>query len=99
MMRRLGDIRLIPIVLVAIMALFALKAFGLIFEGGYTLAESTPRNASDPEVTGAVGAPRRSESSKALPPRAQSAQQSQQQSQQQSWAQQMFNFPDITGAV
>src|SRR5262249_11858428 len=103
----------IPIVLVAIIALFALKAFGLIFEGGYTLAELTPQNASDPEATGAVAAPKgsegkrsegkraegkRTEAPKTLPPEAQPSQQSQQQSQQ-SGAQQMSNFPDITGAV
>src|SRR5882672_10393100 len=112
MMRRLGDIRLIPIVLVAIIALFALKAFGLIFEGGYTLAELSPRNAPEPEVTGAIGQPKRSDAPstaapKATPPRVQpqsqqpSQQQSQQPSQQpsQSWGQQMFGFPDITGAV
>jgi flagellar motility protein MotE (MotC chaperone) len=96
MMRKLGDIRLIPIVLVAIIALFALKTFGLIFDGGYTLAELAQRNATEPEVTGAIGQPRQNDaSSKAAPPRPQ--QQSQQQST--SWAQQMFGFPDITGAV
>jgi flagellar motility protein MotE (MotC chaperone) len=96
MMRKLGDIRLIPIVLVAIIALFALKTFGLIFDGGYTLAELAQRNATEPEVTGAIGQPRQNDaSSKAAPPRPQP--QSQQQST--SWAQQMFGFPDITGAV
>jgi flagellar motility protein MotE (MotC chaperone) len=96
MMRKLGDIRLIPIVLVAIIALFALKTFGLIFDGGYTLTELAQRNAAEPEVTGAIGQPGRNDAaSKAVPPRPQ--QQSQQQST--SWAQQMFGFPDITGAV
>src|SRR5436190_1303125 len=42
MMRRLGDIRLIPIVLVAIIALFALKAFGLIFGGGRAGTQGQP---------------------------------------------------------
>ncbi len=77
MIRRLRDIRLIPIVLVAITALFVLKAFGLLFEGGYTLG----RNAGDVEVTGSVPARPR-----AVPPT-------------RSWAQQMFNFPDVTGSV
>ena len=95
-MRRLGDIRLIPIVLVAIIVLFALKAFGLIFDGGYTLAELAQRNAAEPEVTGAIGQPRRTDApSKDAPPRPQ--QQTRQQST--SWAGQMFGFPDITGAV
>src|SRR5438093_6219553 len=96
MIRRLRDIRLIPIVLIAITALFALKAFGLIFDGGYTLTQSSLRQAGDPEVTGAVGAPKRVEAPKAVPPR---TQQGTNQGAKQSWAQQMFNFPDITGAV
>ena len=98
MMRRLGDIRLIPIVLVAIIALFALKAFGLIFEGGYTLAESSPRNAPEPEVTGAIGQPKRNDAPSTVTPKAPRAQQQTQQPSQ-SWAQQVFGFPDITGAV
>ena len=108
MIQRLRDVRLIPIVLVAITALFALKAFGLIFEGGYTLTELSLHSAAEPEVTGAVGLPKRNDAPstatpKAAPPRPQQQpkQQSQQQSQQpsQSWAQQMFGFPDVTGAV
>src|SRR5262245_31319001 len=97
MIRRLGDIRLIPIVLVAIIALFALKAFGLIFEGGYTLAELSPRNVDESEVTGAIGQPRRNDAPSTAVPKAAAKQQSQQPPQ--SWAQQMFGFPDITGAV
>jgi flagellar motility protein MotE (MotC chaperone) len=93
-MRKLGDIRLIPIVLVAIIALFALKTFGLIFDGGYTLTELAQRNATEPEVTGAIGQPSRNDApSKAAPP-----QQARQKSN--SWAQDMFGFPtEITGAV
>src|SRR5262245_47979267 len=101
MIHRLRDIRLIPIVLIAIIALFALKAFGLIFDGGYTLTESTLRqvgnHVADPEVTGTVAAQRSAEAPKAQPQ--QRPQQRTQQRTQQSWAQQMFNFPDITGAV
>src|SRR5215470_2708408 len=97
MIRRLRDIRLIPIVLIAITALFALKAFGLIFDGGYTLTQSALRQ-GDPEVTGAVGTPKRAEVRaevpKTVPPRTQTP-----QGAKQSWAQQMFNYPDITGAT
>src|SRR5262245_17906948 len=99
MIHRLRDIRLIPIVLIAIIALFALKAFGLIFDGGYTLTESALRHAGDPEVTGTVGAQRSAEASKASPQPKQRPQQQTQQRTQQSWAQQMFNYPDITGAA
>ena len=39
MNRVLRDIRLIPIVLFATISLLALKVSGLVFDGGYTLAE------------------------------------------------------------
>ena len=47
MMRILRDVRLIPIVLVATISLFALKVSGLVFDGGYTLAERIDRNLKD----------------------------------------------------
>src|SRR5262249_13547599 len=80
-------------VLVAIIALFALKAFGLIFDGGYTLTELAQRSAAEPEVTGAIGQPGRNDAPSRAAPPPQSPQQS------SSWAKQMFGFPDITGAV
>ncbi len=39
MIRFARDFRLIPIVLLATVCLFALKVSGLVFDGGYTLAE------------------------------------------------------------
>jgi flagellar motility protein MotE (MotC chaperone) len=85
MTRLLRDFRLIPVVLVAISALFVLKSTGLIFNGGYTLA-----NSGDGDITGTVQQPPKAplsttETPAPLPPR--------------SWAQQMFNFPEVTGAV
>ena len=88
MNRLIRDFRLIPVVLVAISALFVLKSTGLIFNGGYTLA-----NSNDGDITGTVqqrpqAAPAplsATETPAPLPPR--------------SWAQQMFNFPDVTGSV
>jgi len=87
MNRLLRDFRLIPVVLVAISALFVLKSTGLIFNGGYTLA-----NSDDGDVTGSVQQPQAAptplstaETPAPLPPR--------------SWAQQVFNFPDVTGSV
>lgn len=90
MSRLLRDVRLVPIVLVAIICLFALKTVGLVFDGGYTLNELAARNGDDLDVTGAVGGQKRPapvavEAPKAPPPK--------------SWAQQMFNYPDITGSV
>ncbi len=85
MNRLIRDFRLIPVVLVAISALFVLKSTGLIFNGGYTL------NSNDGDITGTVqqrpqAAPAplsATETPAPLPPR--------------SWAQQMFNFPEVTG--
>ena len=96
MIRRLRDFRLIPVVLGATICLFALKTFGLIFDGGYTLNELA-RSAGD-DVTGAVGSPsgaaKRSE-----PARAPGSRPDPKDISNKSWAQQMFNYPDTTGSV
>src|SRR5262245_54921341 len=86
MTRLIRDFRIIPVVLVAISALFILKSTGLLFNGGYTLA-----GADDGLATSTVpprppaAAPPAKETPVPLPKR--------------SWAQQMFNFPDATGSV
>ncbi len=100
MIRFARDIRLIPIVLIATISLLALKVSGLVFDGGYTLAERLENrnkaglaidpNESVPEypkivVAGDPAMPRGA----ALPG---------------SWAQQMFNYNDpnardVTGSV
>lgn len=85
MTRLLRDIRVIPIVLIAISALFLLKATGLILNGSYTLS-------AEDDVTGTVA--QRPGGVAAVPDIAAPA-----APRQRSWAQQMFNFPDITGAV
>jgi flagellar motility protein MotE (MotC chaperone) len=52
MIRFARDFRLIPIVLLATICLFALKVSGLVFDGGYTLAERLQRaNKSGMQVT------------------------------------------------
>ena len=93
MIRFKRDVRLIPLVLVATVSLFALKVSGLVFDGGYTLGERlggadksdltpTTRDAI-PEVTPIIfsGSP-------SLP------------AQPQSWAREMFNYGgDVTGSV
>jgi flagellar motility protein MotE (MotC chaperone) len=56
MMRFLRDVRLIPIVLVATISLFALKVSGLVFDGGYTLAEHIDRNLAGRKVATADAA-------------------------------------------
>jgi flagellar motility protein MotE (MotC chaperone) len=91
-MRWTRDFRLIPLVLLATVCLFALKVSGLVFDGGYTLGqrlagenrtELTPTTRdSIPDVTPIIRA------GDAPPP------------QQQSWAKEMFNYGgDVTGSV
>jgi flagellar motility protein MotE (MotC chaperone) len=103
MIRFARDFRLIPIVLLATVSLFALKVSGLVFDGGYTLAErldkrtkpgltiAAPESVPDyPKITFADGS--RDQRDPAAP------------ASRQSWAQQMFNFNDsgkgdVTGSV
>jgi flagellar motility protein MotE (MotC chaperone) len=97
MIRTLRDFRLIPIVLFATISLFALKSIGLIIDGHYTLDESRP---ADDDITGSVpGAPGGTAREAAAGKSAGKSSQSGGQSGTQSWAQQMFNYPDVTGAV
>jgi flagellar motility protein MotE (MotC chaperone) len=84
------DLRLIPLVLLATVCLFALKVSGLVFDGGYTLGERlagsnrsdlTPTTADTiPAVTPIIR-----NDQEPLPP--------------QPWAREMFNFGDVTGSV
>ncbi len=100
MTRLLSDFRLVPIVLLATIALFALKVSGLVFDGGYTLAErmeinrnpgltiAAPESVPDyPKIVVADGATLPG----IEPPK-------------KSWAQEMFNFNapgdrEVTGSV
>jgi len=90
MIRFLRDIRLIPIVLLATVSLFALKTAGLILDGRYTLGDLVGRG-GDADITGTIAEPPRAE----RPPQTEAAR----TPAKQSWAQQMFGYPDITGAV
>ena len=98
MIRFARDFRLIPVVLLATICLFALKVSGLVLDGGYTLAErlqgldkhalqvSTGEKVPDyPKIVVAEG-----QSQPGSAPK-------------QAWAQQMLNFGgdngDITGSV
>jgi flagellar motility protein MotE (MotC chaperone) len=93
------DFRLIPLVLFATAALFALKVSGLLFDGGYTLGERLEKRAkpgltvvapesvpSHPKIVVATG-----EADRPAP------------AGRQPWAQEMFNFnasgSDVTGSV
>jgi flagellar motility protein MotE (MotC chaperone) len=94
------DIRLIPIVLLATVSLFALKVSGLVFDGGYTLAERMQgRDKGDLKVTTPDSVPDFPKivvtDQRVVPDAAPG---------KQSWAQQMFNYNDgskndVTGSV
>lgn len=96
MTRGLRDIRLIPIVLLATICLFALKVSGLVFDGGYTLAERLQgRDKTDLTVTSADTIPE-------TPKIVHTGQQSAQAAAPKPWAQEMFGFNgdrDVTGSV
>jgi flagellar motility protein MotE (MotC chaperone) len=97
MTRFLRDFRLMPIVLIAIGCLFALKTIGLLSDGGYTLGQRLGGSSGALVVTTTVpGAPVTQMRSPAVPLEVASA-----QGQKPSWMQEMFNYPggDITGAI
>jgi len=89
--RLLREVRLVPIVLIATIALFALKALGLALDGGYLFDNvAAVGDAGDnTEVTGTITPPK-----PAAPPAREVP-----AAPKPSWAQQMFNFPDATGSV
>jgi flagellar motility protein MotE (MotC chaperone) len=103
LIRSLRDLRLVPVVLIATIALFALKALGLVLDGGYlfdnpsnlrdnteitgTIAAPGPAGLKPPGRNPAVSNPVVSKTAASKPP------------PKQSWAQEMFNFPDATGSV
>ncbi len=100
MIRFARDFRLIPIVLLATISLFALKVSGLVFDGGYTLAERLQgRNKTGMQITTAESVPDYPKivvADKQVIPDAPVS--------RQSWAQEMFNYNDpnnrdVTGSV
>jgi flagellar motility protein MotE (MotC chaperone) len=98
MRRLLRDVRLIPIVLVATISLFALKVSGLVFDGGYTLAERMDHNKNDLKIVPADSVP---DFPKIVLADGGNAPQA--PGPKQPWAKEMFNFggssSDITGSV
>ena len=100
MIRWARDFRLIPIVLLATVSLFALKVSGLVFDGGYTLAERMQgRDKKDLAITTAESIPDYPKiivaDQKVMPDR---------QAPKLPWAQEMFNYRDsgkgdVTGSV
>ncbi len=99
MSRRRRDFRLIPVVLLATTSLFALKVSGLVFDGGYTLAERLQGlDKSGMQITTRESVPDYPKivvaGEQAAPPVSVAP------PSKQSWAQQNLNFGgDITGSV
>jgi flagellar motility protein MotE (MotC chaperone) len=94
MMRSLRDVRLVPVVLVAAGALFILKLAGLVFDGGYTLgaghlskSDRAAREAAEIAASRLLRPP--PQVNAAIPDKTPA----------KSWAQQMLNYPDVTGSV
>ncbi|MGE0564149.1 MAG: MotE family protein [Pseudolabrys sp.] len=98
MMNWLRDVRLIPVVLVATVSLFALKFSGLVFDGGYTLGDRLAnRDKQDLKIIDPSNVPETPSIvvAGATPDGMTGA-------RKRSWAQDMFNYPgggDITGSV
>jgi len=100
MIRFARDFRLIPVVLLATICLFALKVSGLVFDGGYTLAERLQGlDKNSLRVTTRESVP---DYPKIVIADAQAPQPTT-AAPKQPWAREMFNFGgdsgDITGSV
>lgn len=100
MTRRVRDLRLIPIVLFATVSLLALKVSGLVFDGGYTLAERLQEKfKGDLKVTTSAGVPDQPKiifTEKYSKPGTSGS--------KQPWVQEIFRFnegnaTDVTGSV
>lgn len=98
MIRFAREFRLVPIVLLATISLFALKVSGLVFDGGYTLAERLEnRNKPEMKIEAAESVPEYPKivvASDPINPAVPAV--------KQSWAQEMFNYNsdrDVTGSV
>jgi flagellar motility protein MotE (MotC chaperone) len=95
MMRWVRDFRLIPVVLIAIVCLFALKTLGLLLDGRYSLGGllgGTPQRGAPPNNAALLrsGKPLTSRAGDLAAPEL---------NRKRSWAQEAFNYPDITGSA
>jgi flagellar motility protein MotE (MotC chaperone) len=114
MSRALRDFRLLPLVLLATVALLVLKSFGLLFDGGYLLGSSAGQgNAKSArtlspdggDIVGSIPALATQvertvvEEPLVTAPVVSGGRLNATPARHQSWAQEMFNFPDITGSV
>jgi flagellar motility protein MotE (MotC chaperone) len=90
------SIRLIPVVLLATVCLFALKVSGLVFDGGYTLGERLEKRGKPGDLQQTSG------DIPDFPKITYENPQQQAAPARKSWAQEMFNYGesrDVTGSV
>ncbi|HZD88929.1 MAG TPA: hypothetical protein VE224_02415 [Pseudolabrys sp.] len=109
MTRFARSVRLLPVVIIAAVCLFALKVSGLLFDGGYTLGERlADRGKPQLTVTSAGSVPTYPKivmADGSIRAATGSGPQAGPRHSQASWADQMFNYnynkanPDITGSV
>jgi flagellar motility protein MotE (MotC chaperone) len=95
MSRWLREVRIIPVVLIAVGCLFALKAAGLWLEGGYTLGQRLSRG----ETITVTTLPASSSTPLQLQTSPLELASAHAPGQRRSWAQEMFGYPEITGSV
>jgi flagellar motility protein MotE (MotC chaperone) len=88
MMRFVRDFRLIPVVILAAVCLLGLKILGIVLDGGFTLADLDFSSAPAPAADSAVPVSPKGDAQPATQP-----------TKPQSWAQEMFNYPDVTGSI
>lgn len=112
MIKVLRDFRLLPLVLLATVSLLALKSLGLLFDGGYLLGPSARQHShavqapAHPALDGTgdiVGSVTPAKSEPTTPevtaPLVLEAPPDPEPASRPSWAQEMFNFPEITGSI
>lgn len=92
MMRFVHEFRLIPVVLLATISLLGLKVLGLMLEGGFTLADLDFSSTAN-DVVVDTASPQRSANGDSR------ADRGSKDGGNKSWARDMFNFPDVTGAI
>jgi flagellar motility protein MotE (MotC chaperone) len=78
-----------------------LKTFGLVFEGGYLFSDVGAGNADETDITGTITAARKTPDAPPdeAPAAPAAATPEAKPAAKLSWAQEMFNFPDVTGST
>lgn len=101
MIKLVREFRLIPVALFATICLFTLKVMGIVLDGGYTLGGSSSAKSESIAKTSVRPSPASTASPNEGATTAAGAGKNLQLAlgAKQSWAQEMFNYPDVTGSV